>query len=204
VTDVDTAGQWDQAYDAGDTTRSWFQEHAGQSLSMLDAAGTTQQDSVIDVGGGASTFVDDLLDRGHHDVTVLDISATGLDAARNRLGHAAVDVTWVVADLLRWQPPRSYRVWHDRAVFHFLTADDQRQQYLQVLNAATATGSVAVFGTFAPDGPQRCSGLPVARYSSIELAGELGDPWRLTFEAREQHRTPGGAIQPFTWAVFRR
>lgn len=204
MTDIDAAQQWDHAYDQGDTTRSWFQPHAQQSLKMLDAVGVTPTDSVIDVGGGASTFVDDLLQRGHQDLTVLDISRVGLDTARHRLGTAAADVQWLTADLLNWQPTRTYRVWHDRAVFHFLTTEQQRHQYRQVLNAATATGSVAVFGTFGPDGPQQCSGQPVARYSSTALAAELGDPWRAIAEDTEQHPTPGGSTQAFTWTVFQR
>ena len=204
VNDTDAAQQWDQAYDQDETTRSWFQQHAQHSLKMLDAAGVTDADSVIDVGGGASTFVDDLLERGHRDLTVLDLSAVGLGAARHRLGDAANHVQWLVADLLTWRPIRTYRLWHDRAVFHFLTTGDQRQQYRHVLNAATAAGSVAVFGTFAHDGPRQCSGLPVARYSSTDLAAELGEPWHLTAEAREEHPTPNGSVQPFTWAVFQR
>ncbi len=202
--DTHAAQQWDQAYDEGDTTRSWFQQHAQQSLRMLEASGVTDTDSVIDVGGGASTFVDDLLQRGDRDLTVLDISAVGLDIARRRLGDAASHVQWLVADLLIWQPTRTYRVWHDRAVFHFLTADEARRQYRQVLNAATAAGSMALFGTFAPDGPQQCSGLPVAGYSGADLAAELGEPWRLSAEAREEHATPSGTVQQFTWTVFQR
>jgi hypothetical protein len=204
VIDTDAARQWDLAYDQGDVTRSWFQQHAQQSLEMLAAAGATNADSVIDVGGGASTFVDDLMARGYRDLTVLDISTVGLDTARRRLGDAAKHVEWLVADLLNWHPTRTYRVWHDRALFHFLTTEDQRTEYRRALDAGTTSGSVAVFGTFAPDGPERCSGLPVGRYNGADLAVELGAPWRLTAEAREEHLTPGGVIQPFTWTVFQR
>ena len=174
------------------------------SLLMLDTAGVSAHDSVIDVGGGASPLVDALLSREFDDITVLDISATGMQYARWRLGPHARRVQWVVADVLTWQQQRRYQVWHDRAVFHFLTGSQARQQYLRTLHSATASTAIAVFGCFAPDGPQRCSGLPVARYSADELAAELGSPWTLITCAREEHITPAGAVQPFTWAAFRR
>lgn len=199
-----TAGHWDSAYDLGDTTRSWFQDSPVQSLRMFDAAAVTSADSVIDVGGGASTLADALLAQGFTDLSVLDISVTGLRTAKQRLGAAADRVNWLVTDLLTWQPHRTYRVWHDRAVFHFLTAPEARRRYARTLRAATDVGAVAVFGCFALDGPESCSGLPVARYDAHGLAGELGPDWVLIAEERDEHRTPTGANQPFTWAVLRR
>ena len=199
-----TAGHWDEAYGHGDTTRSWFQAQAVQSARMLDTSGITAADGLIDVGGGASRLVDALLARGHIDLTVLDISAAGLHAAQQRLGAAAERVRWVVVDLLTWQPARTYRVWHDRAVFHFLTTEPSRRRYLQVLDTATAADSVAVLATFAPGGPQQCSGLPVARYSARELADLLGEHWLPIENDHEAHVTPAGGVQPFTWAAFRR
>jgi Methyltransferase domain len=204
---VDTAHvaeHWNRTYGKGERTPSWFQSEPVPSLRMLDAAGVTPAAGLIDAGGGASTLVDALLERGYHDVTVLDVSAAGLHAAQERLGPAAERVRWVVADLLSWQPERSYQVWHDRAVLHFLTADDARRHYLHALHASTTAGAVAVLGTFAPDGPQRCSGLPVGRYSAGELAVLLGDQWIPVANDREEHVTPAGAVQPFTWAAFRR
>ncbi|SDD80386.1 Methyltransferase domain-containing protein [Actinokineospora iranica] len=198
------AAHWDDAYGHGDATRSWYQTEADGSLRMFERCAVVPADSVVDVGAGASTLVDALLARGHSDVTVLDISAAGLDTARRRLGPAADRVNWLVRDLLAWRPERTYRVWHDRAVFHFLTTDEARGQYLRVLRAATAPGSVAVFATFAPDGPERCSGLPVARYSAAGLAAVLDAHWLPVADGRERHRTPFGAVQPFTWAAFRR
>ena len=174
------------------------------SLAMLDAAGASPDHSVLDGGGGASTLVDGLLDAGYTDLTVLDISATGLDHARQRLGPRADRVNWVVADVLTWRPNREYRIWHDRAVLHFLTTDAAREQYLRTLDAATPEAAVAVIGCFAPDGPQYCSGLPVARYDADALAGLLGGSWQLVADAREEHSTPAGAVQPFTWTAFRR
>ncbi|HET8987394.1 MAG TPA: class I SAM-dependent methyltransferase, partial [Humibacillus sp.] len=199
-----TAPLWDAAYGHGDTTRSWFEPHAEQSLRLLDRCGVGPADSVIDVGGGASPLVDALLERGHTDLTVLDISAVGLDIARARLGARADAVTWVVADLHTWQPSRSYAVWHDRAVLHFLTADDARAHYVEALEAATGAGAVAVLATFAPDGPEQCSGLPVRRHDEADLAALLGDPWEQVAVDREEHVTPSGGVQPFTWAAFRR
>lgn len=199
-----SASHWDRAYDLGDTSRSWFQDNPDQSLHMLDVAGVTNGDSVLDVGGGASGLVDVLISRGFRDVTVLDISAIGLGTAKARLGADASRVSWLVTDLLSWRPNRSYRVWHDRAVFHFLTTVEVRAKYADTLRAATDAGSVAVFGCFALDGPDSCSGLPVARYDAAGLAEELGPQWTPIAQEREEHRTPGGGTQPFTWVSFRR
>ena len=124
--------------------------------------------------------------------------------ARDRLGSRADQVHWLAADVLTWQPRRHYRAWHDRAVYHFLTTDGHRQQYLHTLDTATAPGAIAVFGCFAPDGPQHCSGLPVARYSPAQLARQLGVKWNLMSQDREEHITPAGTIQPFTWIALRR
>ncbi|HEX5540742.1 MAG TPA: class I SAM-dependent methyltransferase [Micromonospora sp.] len=201
---MDAAHHWDRAYGEGERTRSWFESAPVGSLRMLQLAGVSPADSVIDAGGGASTLVDALLERGFDDVTVLDISATGIQAAQRRLGPSAARVQWIVADLRDWRPSRTYQVWHDRAVLHFLTADADRQSYLDTLTASTAAGAAAIFATFAPDGPRRCSGLPVAHYSAHDLAALLGDRWTSVVDDREEHVTPAGAVQPFVWAVFRR
>lgn len=161
------------------------------SLRMLDLAGVTAGDALIDVGGGASRLAGALLDRGFRDVTVLDFSATGMRHARNRLGEAADQVQWLAANVLRWHPARQYRVWHDWAVFHFLTTAGERHNYLATLDAATSPGTVAVFGCFAPEGPQHCSGLPVARYSPIQLDRQLGGKREIGDNA-EAHFTPAG------------
>jgi SAM-dependent methyltransferase len=200
----DAAAHWDDAYAAGAATRSWYQHHPAMSLKMLDAAGVSPDDSVIDIGGGAAPLAGALLSRGFRDLTVLDISATGMQCARRRLGPQAQQVKWLIADILTWQPLRRYQAWHDRAVFHFLTTDAARRRYLQALHDATAAGAITVFGSFAPDGPQQCSGLPVARYSPHELAGQLGSDWTLTAQDREEHVTPAGTTQLFTWAAFQR
>lgn len=200
----DPARHWDHAYAQGAGTCSWLQLQPAMSLHMMDAAGVSAGDSVIDVGGGASSLAGVLLGLGFADVTVLDISATGMQYAQRRLGPQAGQVRWLRADVLAWRPQRRYQVWHDRAVFHFLTGRRDQRRYLHTLVSATAAGAVVVFGCFAPDGPQQCSGLPVARYGPRELAGQLGSEWTLIAQDREEHTTPAGAAQPFTWAAFRR
>jgi trans-aconitate methyltransferase len=201
---AEAAAHWDAAYAQGDGTRSWFEKHPGMSLRMLDSAGVSAADALIDVGGGASPLTGALLDRGFRDLTVLDISATGTQHARDRLGSRADQVHWLTTDVLSWHSQRHYQAWHDRAVYHFLTIDEHRQQYLRTLDAATAPGAIAVFGCFAPDGPRHCSGLPVARYSPAQLARQIGTKWLLTSQDREEHITPAGTIQPFTWIALRR
>jgi hypothetical protein len=198
------AAHWDAAYAPGDDTRSWFENHPGMSLRMLGSAGVSAADAVIDVGGGASPLTGALLDRGFRDLTVLDISAAGMRHARDRLGSRADQVHWLTADVLSWHPQRHYQAWHDRAVYHFLTIDEHRQQYLRTLDTATAPGAIAVCGCFAPDGPRRCSGLPVARYGPAQLARQIGAKWLLIGQDREEHITPAGSIQPFTWVALRR
>ena len=198
------ASHWDDAYAQGETTRSWFEQQPDMSLRMLSSAGVSAADAVIDVGGGASPLAQALLNRGFGDITVLDFSVAGMRHAQRRLGPRAKQVRWLTADVLTWQPERRYQAWHDRAVFHFLTTSRQRREYTHTLNAATDTGAAAVIGCFAPDGPEHCSGLLVARYSPAQLADELGDQWRLIGQDRQEHITPAGLIQPFTWVALRK
>jgi hypothetical protein len=199
------AEHWDQVYAHGDTTRSWFQAQAGWSLRMLDRAGISPADSVIDMGGGSSPLAAALLARGHSDITVLDVSVVGMRAAQQRLGAAAQRVQWLIGDVRTWRPARRYVVWHDRALFHFMTSDQDRDAYLRALESATSPEeAICIVATFAPDGPPRCSGLPVVRYDVVELAAALAPTWQMIDEGREAHRTPSGALQPFTWTAFRR
>ena len=159
---------------------------------------------MLDAGGGASSLVDALLERGHRDVTVLDLAPAALAVARRRLGGAADRVAWVAADLLAGDPPRRFDVWHDRAVFHFLVDPGDRGRYVAVLRAALAPGGLALVATFAPDGPPRCSGLPVRRYDAEGLLAALGGGFSREATRREEHVTPGGTVQPFTWLAARR
>jgi len=195
------ASHWDQVYGQGDSSRSWYQTRPTMSLRMLQLAGTRPSDSLIDIGGGAAPLVDGLLDRGFTDLTVLDISQAGLRYAQQRVGPAARRVSWVLADVLSWQSERRYRLWHDRAVFHFLTDSHAQQRYLNTLTEAVESGGRIVIATFAADGPSQCSGLPVTRYSPDSLAERLGHRFTVLATEREEHQTPSGATQPFTWLL---
>jgi SAM-dependent methyltransferase len=166
---------------------------------MLDRLGVSTDASVIDVGGGASRLVDRLLERGHTDVTVLDIAAHSLTIARHRLGDRAVKVRWLTADVRSWRPDRTFEVWHDRAVFHFLVTDDDRRSYLDVLRTAVPVGGFVIMATFALDGPEQCSGLPVVRYDPLSLVAVLGEGFTIHIAESQLHATPWGAHQPFTW-----
>lgn len=197
---------WEEVYTAkSETAVSWYQRHPVRSLQMIvAAAGPDRTAPVIDVGGGASTLVDDLLTEGFGDVTVLDVADAALAKSKARLGAAKSKVSWIAADITTWKPPRHYQIWHDRAVFHFLIDIARQDAYIAALEAATETGATAIMATFALDGPEKCSGLPVQRYSPQTLAVRLGRSFRLIDEARETHLTPGGSAQHFSYAMLRR
>ncbi|MHB8328724.1 MAG: class I SAM-dependent methyltransferase [Acidimicrobiales bacterium] len=171
------------------------------SLELIEVLGVPTDAGVIDIGGGASLFVDHVVGLGFRDVTVLDVSETALRAAGGRLGPAAA--SWLHEDVLSWKPERLFDLWHDRAVFHFLVDSSDRDKYLATLRAAVSPGGALVIGTFAADGPEHCSGRPVARYSSDDLADVLGDAFEVIATRREQHTTPSGSMQPFTWVAAR-
>jgi SAM-dependent methyltransferase len=184
---------------------SWFQENPAPSLDLIAKAGATALSSVIDVGGGASRLVDALVEDGFRDVTVLDLSDAALTAAKARLGGRAEQVQWVVADVTEWEPhAAAYDVWHDRAAFHFLTEERDRAAYVARLIKAVKPGGCAIIGTFAPDGPERCSGLPVVRYDAESLRRVVGDAFELIETLRHEHRTPWGSEQHFQFSLFRR
>ena len=196
---------WNDVYATkGADKVSWFQPRAEMSMRLIEAAGATTDSAIIDIGGGSSVLIDHLLDAGFVDVTVLDISERALIGSKNRLGARAAEVHWIIADILAWSPARAYDIWHDRAVFHFLTGQRDRAAYRATLLKGLRPRGAAIIGTFAEDGPERCSGLPVHRWSADALAAELGSEFRLIEAFREDHRTPGGAVQPFTWARFER
>ncbi|HLQ93934.1 MAG TPA: methyltransferase domain-containing protein [Xanthobacteraceae bacterium] len=183
---------------------SWFQETPAVSLELMRAAGVTQASSIIDVGGGASRLVDVLMDAGYQNLTVLDLSAAALAATQARLGQGAAAVTWIAADVTTWQPRETYDLWHDRAAFHFLTEPADRGAYVACLMAALKPGGHAIMATFAPDGPERCSGLPVVRYDGASLTAVLGDAFELLQTVRHAHATPMGSVQNFQFSLFRR
>lgn len=182
---------------------SWFELNPDTSLALLDTAGLEISHAVVDIGGGASRLVDALQGRHQAWVTVLDLSAAALDTARRRLAPDA-PVDWVVSDVTQWTPHRHYDVWHDRAAFHFLTQVDEQAAYADVLGQALRPGGVAVIGTFAPDGPEKCSGLPVARHDSASLSHILGPGFTLIDARRHDHQTPWGSVQHFQFSSFRR
>ncbi|MEW6466897.1 MAG: class I SAM-dependent methyltransferase [Pseudomonadota bacterium] len=196
---------WNHVYATKPATGvSWYQEHAEQSLRLIRQTGLGPGAAIIDVGAGASTLVDDLLDEGHTALTVLDLSASALATAQARLGPRAQAVRWLEGNILDVDlAPQSFDLWHDRAVFHFLTTEAERQAYVrQVLRAVKPEGHVIV-ATFAEDGPTQCSGLPVMRYSPTELHGQFGDPFVLLGHEREEHQTPFGTRQKFIYCYCR-
>ncbi|MCC6888021.1 MAG: class I SAM-dependent methyltransferase [Hyphomicrobiales bacterium] len=196
---------WQGVYTAkGEREVSWFEPSPALSLQLIAAANEGTRISVIDVGGGASRLPDALVAAGYKDVTVLDVSAAALAISRQRLGSLAERVAWIAADVTVWEPLRSYDVWHDRAVFHFLTAASDRAAYVARLRRALCAGGTAIIGTFAMDGPEQCSGLPVVRYDAAGLAKELGDDFALVEARLHDHQTPWGSMQRFQFSVFRR
>ena len=179
---------------------SWFQEHATRSMEIIRSVGATSEARIIDVGGGASTLVDDLLTNGFENLTVLDLSASALEVARNRLGTLGKSVTWVAGDIREVTLlEQSYDIWHDRAVFHFLTEPADRAAYVQQVMKSVKPGGHVIVATFAPDGPEQCSGLPVARYAPDQLHGEFGPAFQLLEHASEEHKTPWGSVQHFVY-----
>lgn len=204
ATEAARRAHWDDRYTTiGDTEVSWYEPTPTMSLEAFDAVGVAPPVSVLDVGGGASRLVDALLERGFGDVTVLDVSQAALVAGRERVG-ARPEVTWLHTDLLVWQPDRKRAVWHDRAVFHFLTDPADRATYRTLLREAVEPEGVIIVATFAADGPEWCSGLPVQRYTADELAAELGSDLTPVASGGHLHRTPGGGAQPFAWVALRR
>lgn len=196
---------WNTAYESkGATGVSWFQVTPTLSLELIDVLGIARDAAVIDIGGGSSSLVDHLAQRGFTDLSVLDVSDAALDEVRGRVG-VDTPVSLLCEDLLLWKPARRYGLWHDRAVFHFLTGETDRKTYLDTLTLALSPGGALVLATFAVDGPEYCSGLPVARYSAAELSAflGLGDAFEVVAERREVHTTPAGVIQPFTWIAAR-
>jgi len=183
---------------------SWYQHEATRSLELLVSLGVGPASNIIDVGGGDSTLVDAVVARRMGRITVLDLSRTALQRARTRLGSMAVPVTWMEGDVLRADlPSHSYDVWHDRAVFHFLTDREDRLRYVAAATSALKPGGAIVIATFALEGPERCSGLQVARYDAELLAREFGDAFSLVSAVHDVHRTPSGEEQRFTYAVLR-
>lgn len=201
----DRTTHWQNVYATkGEAEVSWFQGSPAISLEMIRAANPDHGASIIDIGGGASRLVDALLQDGYRHIAVLDLSANALDAAKRRIGRAASTVDWIVADATTWQPAKTYDIWHDRAAFHFLTEARDRAAYVARLRSAIASGGHVIIATFALDGPEKCSGLPVQRYDGASLAAELGPAFELIETRSETHHTPWNSTQAFQFSRFRK
>jgi SAM-dependent methyltransferase len=203
---MSTKTHWESVYETKPAESvSWYAPHLRESLRYVTQAAASKKVAIIDVGGGESTLVDDLVNEGYSDITVLDISATALEVTKRRLGPLGVRVKWMAADVLEVDlPVAAYDIWHDRAVFHFLTSDDQRRRYVAQVLKALKPGGFAIVGVFGPEGPEKCSGLQVSRYAPSELHGAFGAPFELLGSSVEQHTTPWGAPQQFVYCYCRR
>lgn len=203
---MQSKSHWDHIYSTkAAESVGWFKEHAGQSLNMIRGTGISLSAPIIDVGGGASRLVDGLLAAGYANLTVLDLAAAALAAAKARLGAASEAVQWLEADITSATlPANAYALWHDRAVFHFLTSADDRQAYVATVLRALKPGGHVIVATFAEDGPSQCSGLPVVRYSATQLHAAFGASFTLLQHAKEEHRTPSGTLQQFVYCHFQK
>lgn len=200
---LDRQAHWQNVYQTkSEREVSWFQESPEISLDLIRATGVNTDASIIDIGGGASRLVDALIHAGFRSVTVLDLSDKALATSKARLGAQGAAVNWIVADVATWQPSQTYDVWHDRAAFHFLVNPDDRAAYVECVRKSVRPGGHVVIGTFALDGPERCSGLPVVRHDSASLGQMLGLSFALVESRRHDHQTPGGAIQRFQFSRF--
>lgn len=196
---------WQNVYTKkGENEVSWFQENPAPSLELIAQVGATSTSAIIDIGGGASRLVDNLVELDFENITVLDLSEAALEAAKDRLGGRAARVQWIVADATVWEPREAYDIWHDRAAFHFLTEERDRAAYIARLEGALKVGGHAIIATFALDGPERCSGLAVVRYDPVSLGQTLGRTFQLVDTRRHAHATPWGSNQSFQFSVFRR
>lgn len=202
---TDAVAHWDGVYDArADDEMSWFQASPERSLALIREAAPDRSAGIVDIGAGTSTLIDTLLADGYRDLTALDISAAAMARLRAQLGHTGEGIETIAADISAWRPKRQWDVWHDRAVFHFLTNREGQDAYIAALSSALRPDGTAIIATFALDGPEKCSGLPVQRYSGATLAARLGPGFRLISEMPEEHVTPRGAVHKFMYAVLRR
>jgi SAM-dependent methyltransferase len=198
---MDRHAHWKSIYTKKDATKvSWFQEHADTSLRIIQQSENNKKARIIDIGAGASPLVDDLLSAGYINIDVLDISTEALIIAQKRLGDEQEKIVWRSADILRAKlPAHHYDVWHDRAVFHFLTNEDDRAKYVEQVCHALKPGGKVIISTFGPDGPLKCSGLPIVRYSHDSLHSEFGSAFKLIEHGQEDHLTPDGSVQKFVY-----
>jgi SAM-dependent methyltransferase len=202
---MDPRSHWENVYSTkAPEAVSWYRPHLDKSIEIIEKTAPDRFISIIDIGGGESTLVDDLLARGYEDLTVLDISSTAIEVAQRRLGDSARLVKWIAGDITNAVlPPQSYNFWHDRAVFHFLTTADQRSAYVRQVEKAVRSGGNLLISTFGPEGPTKCSGLEVVRYDADSLHREFGVRFRLLESFKEVHHTPFGTTQQFLYCLCR-
>jgi SAM-dependent methyltransferase len=195
---------WENVYTSkADDSVSWFEPSPVISLELIAATGVKSA-SLIDIGGGASRLVDNLVSKGHNQLAVLDLSAHALDIAKSRMGNDASKVEWIVGDVTTWTPVIHYDIWHDRAAFHFLNEPEDQAAYAKTLHAAIKTGGFAIIGTFALDGPEKCSGLPVTRHDNVSIKRALGSNFTEIDHRLYEHVTPGGNVQKFQFSTFQK
>lgn len=202
---MDARTHWEKIYGTKAPDQvSWYRPHLETSLSLIKRAAVDRTTSIIDVGGGESTLVDDLLEHGFQNITVLDVSQAAINVNKARLGQGATGVHWIVADITQVElEPGAYDVWHDRAVFHFLTAPEQRAAYVRQVARSVRSGGHVIVSTFGPEGPTKCSGLDVVRYDANSLHDEFGARFRLVESSKEIHQTPFGTTQQFLYCYCR-
>lgn len=203
---MDKKAHWENVYSTkGRDEVSWFREHLDTSLKMIVGTGVGYEAAIIDVGGGNSTLVDDLIERGFIDVSVLDISGKAISDSKERLGAKAATVNWIESDItMAALPPNHFDVWHDRAVFHFLTDENDRKKYVDLMMSSVKPGGHVIVASFSLEGPQKCSGLDVVRYSPESMHGEFGSSFDLIESVGEEHNTPFGTTQQFVYCHCRR
>ncbi len=195
---------WEKVYQEKEPTQvSWYQKTVSVSLRLIEALGLNQEVRIIDVGGGASVLADELLEKGFKNLTVLDISAKALQYSQKRLGDKAKGIVWIAEDITAFKPPQRYDLWHDRAVFHFLTHSADRKKYIETMEKAVKPQGHVILGTFALEGPPKCSGLDVERYNSEKLSKEIGNHFTLVKSVEETHVTPWQSEQKFIYGVFK-
>lgn len=201
---MSSQSHWEHIYHSKSPPEtSWYEPHLETSLEWIVKAASDRGASIVDVGGGESTLVDDLVAQGYRALTVLDVSQAALVKSRRRLSDAAPYVNWIAGDVSEVAlPPRAYDLWHDRAVFHFFTEPEKRAAYVRTLSASLREGGQVIMATFGPDGPQKCSGLPTRRYDADSLLRELGSQFRVVRHARIDHQTPFGTMQQFLYCHF--
>ena len=202
---MDARSHWEKVYNSKPPDAvSWYRPHLEKSIEVIQRVAPDHSSSIIDIGGGESTLVDDLLNAGYTNISVLDVSPTSLEVTKQRLGRGAHRVHWIVGDITNAElPSRAYSVWHDRAVFHFLTAPNQRAAYVRQAAHSVRPGGYVLVSSFGPEGPTKCSGLEVVRYDADSLHSEFGAPFTLLESFKELHRTPSGTTQQFLYCLCR-